>query len=62
MNTLPKYVLTHGEEKTGWANSRAIRLDDIARLKAQARRPLALFAGAMAASRPWRTAPSMRFA
>lgn len=49
MNALPKYVLTHGEETTGWANSHAIRLDDIAKLKAEARRPIALFAGAGAA-------------
>ena len=48
MNTLPKYVLTHGDEKTGWANSHAIRLDDIARLKREARRPIAIFAGASA--------------
>lgn len=49
MNALPKYVLTHGEERTGWANSHAIRLDDIVKLKAEARRPIALFAGARAA-------------
>ncbi len=49
MHALPKYVLTHGTEKTGWANSHAIRIDDIARLKREARRPLALFAGASAA-------------
>lgn len=46
MNTLPKYVLTHGRERTGWANSRAIVVDDVPRLKAEARRPIALFAGA----------------
>lgn len=49
MNALPKYVLTHGPETTGWSNSHAIRLADIARLKREARRPLALFAGASAA-------------
>ena len=49
MNTLPKYVLTHGAQTTGWANSHAIRLEDIARLKRDARRPIALFAGASAA-------------
>lgn len=49
MHELPKYVLTHGEETTGWANSHAIRLDDIARLKKEASRPIALFAGASAA-------------
>ena len=49
MNSLPKYVLTHGKEQTGWVNSRAVRLDDIARLKGEAKRPIALFAGASAA-------------
>lgn len=49
MQALPKYVLTHGAETTGWANSHAIRIDDIARLKREARRPIALFAGASAA-------------
>lgn len=49
MNALPKYVLTHGTERTGWANSHAIRIDDIARLKDEARRTIALFAGASAA-------------
>jgi dihydrofolate reductase len=49
MNTLPKYVLTHGEERTGWANSHAIRVGDVARLKREARRALAVFAGAGAA-------------
>lgn len=49
MNALPKYVLTHGEAATSWANSRAIDVDSIAELKADAKRPLALFAGARAA-------------
>jgi dihydrofolate reductase len=49
MNALPKYVLTRGKETTGWANSHAIRLDEIPALKAGARRPIALFAGASAA-------------
>ena len=49
MRDLPKYVLTHGEETTGWANSHAIRADDVARLKREARRTLAVFAGASAA-------------
>jgi dihydrofolate reductase len=49
MNTLPKYVLTHGEERTGWANSYAIRVDDVARLKRESRRDIAVFAGASAA-------------
>src|SRR5687768_14082265 len=49
MNALPKYVLTHGTERTGWANSHAITADDVPRLKAEAMRPIALFAGAAAA-------------
>lgn len=49
MNALPKYVLTHGEETTGWANSHAIRAEDVPRLKREADRPLAVFAGAGAA-------------
>jgi dihydrofolate reductase len=49
MNTLPKYVLTHGEDRTGWANSHAIRADDVPRLKREARRAVAVFAGAGAA-------------
>jgi len=49
MNTLPKYVLTHGEEETGWSNSYAIRLHDIPRIMSEAQRPIALFAGASAA-------------
>jgi dihydrofolate reductase len=49
MNALPKYVLTHGEETTGWTNSHAIRAEDVPRLKREARRPLAVFAGAGAA-------------
>jgi dihydrofolate reductase len=49
MNSLPKYVLTHGKEETGWANSHAIGTGDIPRLKSEAKRPIALFAGARAA-------------
>jgi dihydrofolate reductase len=49
MNALPKYVLTHGREQTGWANSHAISADHVPRLKAEAKRPVALFAGAGAA-------------
>jgi dihydrofolate reductase len=49
MNTLPKFVLTHGEETTGWTNSHAIRLDDMPRMKREAKRPIAVFAGASAA-------------
>jgi hypothetical protein len=46
MNALPKYALTHGTERTGWANSHAITADDVPRLKGEATRPIALFAGA----------------
>jgi dihydrofolate reductase len=49
MNALPKSVLTHGSERTGWSNSHAIKADDVARLKREAARPIALFAGARAA-------------
>ena len=49
MNALPKYVLTHGEETSGWANSRAIGVEDVPRLKREAARPIAVFAGAGAA-------------
>jgi dihydrofolate reductase len=49
MNRLPKYVLTHGGEDTGWNNSHAIRAEDVPRLKRDARRPIALYAGAGAA-------------
>ena len=28
MYAVPKYVLTHGREQTGWANSHAITADD----------------------------------
>ena len=49
MNALPKYVLTHGEETTGWANSHAIGVGDVSRLKREAARPIAVFAGAGAA-------------
>lgn len=49
MNALPKYVLTHGSERTGWSNSYAIKADDVPRLKREAARPIALFAGARAA-------------
>ena len=49
MNALPKYVLTHGRERTGWANSSPIGAEDVSHLKREAVRPLALFAGARAA-------------
>ncbi len=49
MNSLPKYVLTHGAEETGWTNSHAIRVSDVPQLKQEAARPIALYAGAGAA-------------
>ena len=49
MHSLPKYVLTHGQERTGWANSHAITLDDVPRITRDAARPIAVFAGAAAA-------------
>jgi dihydrofolate reductase len=49
MNSLPKYVLTHGAVDLSWRNSHAVGIDSIVRLKAEAKRPLALFAGASAA-------------
>ena len=50
MNTLPKYVLTHDkEERTGWANSHPVVVNDIPQLKQRSARPLAVFAGAKAA-------------
>jgi dihydrofolate reductase len=48
MNSLAKYVLTRRDDPTDWANSHAIGVDDIPRVKAEAQRPLALFAGATA--------------
>jgi dihydrofolate reductase len=53
MNNLPKYVLAHGEIETSWTNCRAIDLNALARLKAEATRPLVLFAGARAARSAW---------
>lgn len=50
MNTLPKYVLTSGNERTGWANAHAIRADDVPGLKRKAKGPIAAFAGAGAQS------------
>jgi dihydrofolate reductase len=49
MNRLPKYVLTHGKEESGWNNSHAIRAEDVGQLKRDAKRPIALYAGAGAA-------------
>lgn len=53
MNSLPKYVLTRGQVDTDWNNSHAIGIDAIARIKAESRRPIALFAGAQAAQSAW---------
>lgn len=50
MNALPKYVLTHGQDTHGWTNSRPVTTQDVARLKRRSDRPLALYAGAEAAS------------
>jgi dihydrofolate reductase len=49
MNALPKYVLTHGTDTHGWANSHAVTTEGVARLKRESKRPLALYAGAGAA-------------
>jgi len=49
MHDLPKYVLTHGDERTGWTNSHAITVDDVPRLKREAPRQIAVFAGASTA-------------
>ncbi|KQZ73623.1 hypothetical protein ASE06_14815 [Sphingopyxis sp. Root214] len=46
MTALPKYVLTHGSDVGGWTQSHAITLGDVARLKAKATKPIAVFAGA----------------
>lgn len=49
MASLPKYVLTHGKDRTGWTNSHAITVEDVPRLKRESARPIALYAGASAA-------------
>jgi len=48
MNGLPKYVLTHGALDVEWEGSIPVRLDDLGRVKREATRPIALFAGASA--------------
>jgi dihydrofolate reductase len=48
MAALPKYVLTHGGNAGDWVQSQLVTLDDIARLKAEATKPIAVFAGASA--------------
>lgn len=42
-------MLTRGKDDVGWANSHVIGTDDLARLKSEAQRPIALFAVAHAA-------------
>lgn len=49
MHELPKYVLTRSGETHAWANSLPVSVDDVAVLKAKAKRPIAVFAGAGAA-------------
>jgi dihydrofolate reductase len=46
MTALPKYVLSHGAERTGWVNSAVIGVDDVAGIKNRAEKPVAVFAGA----------------
>lgn len=46
MTALPKYVLTHGDDAGDWEHSHPVALDSLARLKAEAARPVAVFAGA----------------
>jgi len=48
MNVLPKYVLTHSALNVEWENSNPVRVEDLHRIKREARRPIALFAGASA--------------
>lgn len=48
MTALPKYVLTHRSDGGEWVESHPVTLDDVARLKAEATKPIAVFAGARA--------------
>ena len=48
MNGLPKYVLTHGTLEVDWQHSHRVTLHDLQRIKREASRPIALFAGASA--------------
>lgn len=48
MTALPKYVLTHGGDGGDWVRSHPVALDDVAQLKAEATKPIAVFAGARA--------------
>lgn len=49
MNDLPKVVFSHGEETVGWANARVASrplADEVAALKAEGGRDMAVFGGA----------------
>jgi len=48
MNGLPKYVLTHRALDVDWQNSQPVLPGDLVRIKRDAARPIALFAGAAA--------------
>lgn len=48
MNDLPKYVLTHRALEVEWKNSHRVLSTDLPRIKREATRPIALFAGAAA--------------
>ena len=48
MNALPKYVLSHRTLDVQWDNSKRVQIDDLVRIKREAARPIALFAGAAA--------------
>jgi dihydrofolate reductase len=49
MNSLPKFVLTHGAAPAAWAHSYALQPAGVRTLKTNSARPIALFAGARAA-------------
>ena len=48
MNGLPKYVLAHAALEVDWEQSQQVTLEDLGRIKREANRPIALFAGASA--------------
>ena len=48
MNALPKYVLSHRALDVQWTNSQRVHVDDLVRIKREAARPIAMFAGAAA--------------
>ena len=62
MNGLPKYVLTHGTLEVDWQHSHRVTLHDLHRIKREASRPIALFAGASAGTRSARSGPRRRVA